>query len=370
MAVHDVAHEAAEAQAIRDRGRRGQGRPALEHGAVLPATREEVVPAVDAVEAGGFQAPGGLQPPPRCHADRGDVDADAGPCALAPRAPRLLLPRPRHGRAHQSPPHMINFRANVWAMRELGVTRIIGPCAAGSLRPEVRPGEFVVCGQLADRTPGRKDTFYDGPNATHIAFADPYCPELRPLAIATARDEGIPVHDGGTMVVIPGPRFSTRAESRWFAAAGWSAVGMTQYPEAYLARELEICFVNVSLITDYDVGVEGVVEAVTHEAVLQVFNANIEKLRRLLFRLVPPPPAAGWGRGRPPRPPPPLPTAAARPSSSSTSRNATARSRPAPARSTTSRCRSRRGRSACWAVRRGAARPPAPSWATARSSRP
>jgi 5'-methylthioadenosine phosphorylase len=194
---------------------------------------------------------------------------------------------PRHGRAHQYPPHMINFRANVWAMKELGVTRIIGPCAAGSLRPEVRPGEFVICDQLVDRTTGRKDTFYDGPKTTHIAFADPYCPELRPLAIATARDEGIPFHERGTMVVIQGPRFSTRAESRWFASAGWSAVGMTQYPEAYLTRELEICYVNVALITDYDVGIEGAVEAVTHEAVLQVFNANIEKLRRLLFGLVP-----------------------------------------------------------------------------------
>lgn len=194
---------------------------------------------------------------------------------------------PRHGRAHQFPPHMINFRANVWAMRALGVTRIIGPCAAGSLQPHVRPGEFVICDQLVDRTTARKDTFYDGPKTTHISFADPYCPELRPLAVATARDEGIPVHDGGTMVVIQGPRFSTRAESRWFSSAGWAAVGMTQYPEAYLARELEMCFVNVSLITDFDAGVEGEVEAVTHAAVLEVFNANIEKLRRLLFGLVP-----------------------------------------------------------------------------------
>jgi 5'-methylthioadenosine phosphorylase len=194
---------------------------------------------------------------------------------------------PRHGRQHQFPPHMINFRANLWAMKELGVTRIIGPCATGSLRPDVKPGEFVICDQLVDRTTARKDTFYDGPNTTHIAFADPYCPELRPLAVATARDEGIPCHDGGTMVVIQGPRFSTRAESRWFSANVWDVVGMTQYPEAYLARELEICFVNVSLVTDYDVGVEGEIAAVTHEAVLEVFNANLEALRRLLYGLVP-----------------------------------------------------------------------------------
>ena len=194
---------------------------------------------------------------------------------------------PRHGRQHQFPPHMINFRANLWAMKELGVSRIIGPCAVGSLRADVHPGEFLIADQLVDRTRGRKDTFYDGPQTTHISFADPYCPELRPIAAATARDAGIAAHDGGTMVVIQGPRFSTRAESRWFSAAGWSVVGMTQYPEAYLARELEMCFVNVSLVTDYDAGLEDADAPVTHEGVMEVFNANIEKVRRLLFDLVP-----------------------------------------------------------------------------------
>jgi 5'-methylthioadenosine phosphorylase len=198
---------------------------------------------------------------------------------------------PRHGSEHQFPPHMINFRANVWALKELGVERIIGPCAAGSLNRDYKPGDFVVCDQLVDRTAGRKDTFYDGPVTTHVSFADPYCPELRELAIATARDEDIPVHDRGTVVTIQGPRFSTRAESKWFQASGWEVINMTQYPEAYLARELEMCYVNVSLITDYDVGLEGDEEAVTHEAVLEVFNANNEKLRNLLFSLVPKIPA-------------------------------------------------------------------------------
>jgi 5'-methylthioadenosine phosphorylase len=194
---------------------------------------------------------------------------------------------PRHGTEHQFPPHMINFRANVWALKELGVERIIGPCAAGSLNRQVKPGDFVVCDQLVDRTAGRKDTFYDGPVTTHVSFADPYCTELRELAIATARDEGIPVHDRGTVVTIQGPRFSTRAESKWFQASGWEVINMTQYPEAYLARELEMCYVNVSLITDYDVGLEGDDQAVSHEAVLEVFKANNEKLRNLLFSLVP-----------------------------------------------------------------------------------
>jgi 5'-methylthioadenosine phosphorylase len=194
---------------------------------------------------------------------------------------------PRHGVKHQFPPHKVNFRANIWALKELGVERVIGPCAAGSLRRDVKPGDFVVCDQLVDRTAGRADTFYDGPVTTHITFADPYCPELRRLTIDAARTNDITVHERGTVVTIQGPRFSTRAESKWFQDAGWEVINMTQYPEAYLARELEMCYVNVSLITDYDVGVEGEEEAVSHEAVLEVFNANLDKLRTLLSSLVP-----------------------------------------------------------------------------------
>ena len=194
---------------------------------------------------------------------------------------------PRHGLEHQLPPHRINFRANVWALKELGVERIVGPCAAGSLKQEVEPGHFVICDQLVDRTTGRADTFYDGPITTHVGFADPYCPEMRKLAIEAARGEGITVHDSGTVVTVQGPRFSTRAESRWYQDAGWEVINMTQYPEAFLVWELEMCYVNISLITDYDVGVEGETEAVSHEAVVEVFNANLEALRRLLFSLVP-----------------------------------------------------------------------------------
>ena len=195
---------------------------------------------------------------------------------------------PRHGLKHQFPPHKINYRANVWALKELGVTRIIGPCAAGSLKAEVKPGEFVVCDQLVDHTMGRReDTFYEGPVTTHISYADPYCPELRELAISTAKETGISVHEKGTVVAVPGPRFSTRAESKWFQDAGWEVINMTQYPEAYLARELEICYANVSLITDYDVGVAGESEPVSHEEVIRVFNENNAKLRDLLFGVVP-----------------------------------------------------------------------------------
>jgi 5'-methylthioadenosine phosphorylase len=194
---------------------------------------------------------------------------------------------PRHGADHSLPPHKINYRANAWAMKEVGVERILGPCAAGSLKKEVEPGSFVVSDQLVDRTWGRQDTFYDGPKTTHVSFADPYCPEVRPLAIEVGRELGITIHERGTVVTIQGPRFSTRAESRWFQDAGWEVINMTQYPEAYLARELEICYTNVALITDYDVGLAEDVEAVSHEQVLKVFTENNDKLRNLLFTLIP-----------------------------------------------------------------------------------
>jgi len=195
---------------------------------------------------------------------------------------------PRHGRKHTLPPHMINYRANLWAMKELGVTRVIGPCASGSLKASVRPGHFVVCDQLVDRTNGRKDTFYDGPVTTHVSFAHPYCPQLRPLAVEVIRELGIVVHETGTVVTIQGPRFSTIAESLWYASAGWEVINMTQYPEAYLARELEMCYVNISLITDYDVGLEGDpgVQPVTHEAVIKVFNENNARIKKVIFELI------------------------------------------------------------------------------------
>jgi 5'-methylthioadenosine phosphorylase len=196
---------------------------------------------------------------------------------------------PRHGDDHTLPPHRINYRANVWAMKQVGVRRIIGPSACGSLKAELEPGTFVVCDQFVDRTRGREDTFFDGPQTTHVSAADPYCPELRGILVDSARELDIPVVDGGTVVVIAGPRFSTRAESRWFAAAGWDIVNMTQYPEAWLAREAELCYANVCLVTDYDVGLEGVpgVEPVSAEAAFRVFAENLDRLRALLFRAVP-----------------------------------------------------------------------------------
>lgn len=193
---------------------------------------------------------------------------------------------PRHGRHHTLPPHMINYRANVWAMRSLGVRAIISPCAAGSLQQHVAPGDFVVCDQFVDRTNGRKDTFYDGPIVTHVSPAETYDPILRKLAIETIREHGINVHEAGTVVVIQGPRFSTKSESKWFHDQGWEVINMTQYPEAYLCHELGMGVVNISLITDYDSGVHAGTEAVNATDVLEVFKSNSEKIKKVVLDLI------------------------------------------------------------------------------------
>jgi len=210
----------------------------------------------------------------------------SAPLVIGEIASRRVAFLPRHGRKHELPPAQIPYRANVWAMRELGVRRLIGPCASGALRPELELGGFVVCDQFVDRTVGRADTFYEGPETTHVSAADPYCPDLRRVLVETAHELGITVYDGGTVVVIQGPRFSTRAESKWFQAMGWDMINMTAYPEGWLARELELCYANISMVTDHDVGVEGTVP-VSHEMVLRVFEENNEKLRALLFGAIP-----------------------------------------------------------------------------------
>ena len=191
---------------------------------------------------------------------------------------------PRHGRDHRFPPHQIPYRANLWALRSLGVRQIVAPCAVGGLRPELGPGSLVVCDQLVDRTSGRVQTFHET-GAVHVGFADPYCPVGRSVALGLARDAGWPVTDGGTMVVVEGPRFSTRAESQWFAASGWSVVNMTGHPEAVLARELALCYTPLALVTDLDAGIEGG-EAVSQAEVFRVFGENTARLRSLLLDLV------------------------------------------------------------------------------------
>lgn len=193
---------------------------------------------------------------------------------------------PRHGKEHRIVPHLINYRANVWAMKAIGCKRVISPCAAGSLQTHIKPGDFVVCDQFVDWTKERKSTFFEGPFAVHVSAAEPYCDEMRKLAITSGEKLGITVHKSGTVVVINGPRFSTKAESKFFTAQGWKVINMTQFPESYLVKELDMCPVNISLITDYDAGLVGDVPPVSHHDVIQVFNQNLDNLKKLLFEMI------------------------------------------------------------------------------------
>ena len=188
----------------------------------------------------------------------------------------------RHGRDHRHAPHRVNYRANLWALRAIGVRQILSPCAVGSLRPELGPGTLVVPDQLVDRTWGRAQTVYDAEGAVvHVGFADPYCPNGRQVAVDAARVSQLDVVAGGTLVVVNGPRFSTRAESLMHQQLGWDIVGMTTMPEAALARELALCFTTIALVTDLDAGVEGG-DPVTHDEVMRVFAQNVEGLKGVL----------------------------------------------------------------------------------------
>ncbi|MGK5627104.1 S-methyl-5'-thioadenosine phosphorylase [Streptomyces sp. URMC 123] len=225
------------------------------------------------------------------------VDTPYGPPSdslfLGEIAGRRVAFLPRHGRRHHLPPHRINYRANLWALRSVGVRRVLGPCAVGGLRPEYGPGTLLIPDQLVDRTAGRAQTFYDGealldgrvPPVVHVSFADPYCQEGRKAALQAARAREWEPVDGGTLVVVEGPRFSTRAESRWYAAQGWSVVGMTGHPEAVLARELGLCYTSLTLVTDLDAGAE-TGEGVSHQEVLEVFAQNVGRLREVIFDTV------------------------------------------------------------------------------------
>jgi 5'-methylthioadenosine phosphorylase len=191
---------------------------------------------------------------------------------------------PRHGRDHRFPAHKIPYRANMWALRSLGVRRILAPSAVGSLTASYGPGTLVIPDQLVDRTRGRIQTYYDQ-YAVHVPFADPYCPSVRPRAIAAAREFGWVPAGSGTLVVIEGPRFSTRAESQWYARQGWTLIGMTGHPEAVLARELTMCYTMLALVTDTDAGVEEG-EGVTQAEVFAVFGANMTRLRDLVGKII------------------------------------------------------------------------------------
>ena len=196
---------------------------------------------------------------------------------------------PRHGRDHTVPAHAVNYRANMWALQSLGVRMVIAPCSVGSLQADIAPGEMVVVDNLVDRTWGRADTYFDGADGVvnHIGFAEPYDASLRGIAVAACQQNEVTVHQTGTVVVINGPRFSTKAESRWFSSMGWSVVNMTQYPESFLAAELGMAYCGIALVTDYDAGIEGVHERpVTMDEVFAVMHANVDRVRRVITTMI------------------------------------------------------------------------------------
>ncbi len=191
---------------------------------------------------------------------------------------------PRHGRGHQIPPHRINYRANIWALKELGVKQIVASSACGSLREDYEPGDFVITDQFIDRTRGRPDTFYEGGQLCHISSADPICPRLHDFFVNHARKFELKVHPTGTYVCVQGPRFSTRAESRLFRQWGADIIGMTLYPECVLSREAEICYVSAAIVTDYDVWAE---KPVSTQEVIETMQENSANFKRLIMEALP-----------------------------------------------------------------------------------
>jgi 5'-methylthioadenosine phosphorylase len=215
-----------------------------------------------------------------------DVDTPFGPpsgsVTVGQLSGREVAFVPRHGADHRYPPHRVPYRANLWALRSLGATQIVALSAVGSLGSDLGPGAMVVPDQVVDRTWGRAHTIHDTDDGVqHVTFADPYCARGRAAALSS----GMALTDGGTLVVVNGPRFSSRAESLEYQRAGWSIIGMTGMPEASLARELGLCYTCLALVTDHDAGVEAGA-GVTHEEVLAVFAQNIPHLRELLVATV------------------------------------------------------------------------------------
>lgn len=190
---------------------------------------------------------------------------------------------PRHGKKHTLPPHMINYRANIWAFKELGVQRIIAPSAVGSLREEIEPGHFALPTQFLDFTKSRKGSFSEDGRVIHISVAEPFCPELQSTVLDVANKQNLNMHQNCTYVCIEGPRFSTKAESKFYRSTDSDIIGMTLVPECQLAREAQMCYVSISTITDYDVWAE---KPVTAKEVLETLSKNVERTKKLLTELV------------------------------------------------------------------------------------
>jgi len=190
---------------------------------------------------------------------------------------------PRHGKKHSIPPHMIIYCANIWAFKELGITRIVSPSAVGSLKEEIKPGNFVLPTQFIDFTKSRKNSFSEDGRVIHISVADPFCPELQEIVSETANNQGITLHKDCTYACIEGPRFSTKAESRFYKSTGADIIGMTLVPECQLAREAQMCYVSISTVTDYDVWAE---KPVTAKEVMDTLSENVKITKKLLTELI------------------------------------------------------------------------------------
>jgi len=190
---------------------------------------------------------------------------------------------PRHGKKHTIPPHMINFKANIWAFKELGVTRIIAPSAVGSLREEIEPGHFALPSQFLDFTKSREGSFSEEGRVIHISVAEPFCIEIQSSIIQVTDNQNLKIHKNCTYVCIEGPRFSTKAESKFYKSTGADIIGMTLVPECQLAREAQICYSSISTVTDYDVWAE---KPVTAKEVLETLSKNVERMKALLAELI------------------------------------------------------------------------------------
>ena len=190
---------------------------------------------------------------------------------------------PRHGKKHTIPPHLINYKANIWAFKELGVKRIIAPSAVGSLKEEFEPGNFALPTQFIDFTKSRKGTFSEDGRVIHISVADPFCPELQNIILDVANEQQVKIHNDATYVCIEGPRFSTKAESKFFKSTGADIIGMTLVPECQLAREAQICYASISTVTDYDVWAE---KPVTAKEVMETLSKNVEITKKILTVLI------------------------------------------------------------------------------------
>jgi 5'-methylthioadenosine phosphorylase len=190
---------------------------------------------------------------------------------------------PRHGKKHTIPPHMINFKANIWAFKELGITRIIAPSAVGSLKEEFEPGHFALPTQFLDFTKSRDGSFSEDGRVIHISVADPFCPELQSSILQVTENQDMKIHKECTYVCIEGPRFSTKAESKFYRATGAEIIGMTLVPECQLAREAQICYASISTVTDYDVWAE---KPVTAKEVMETLSKNVERTKKILTELI------------------------------------------------------------------------------------